>query len=168
MIHAIDQTNKTRARELVRAYACQVVLCQDAVARRLNLTASDMKCYNIINCYGAMSPGELARRSGFTTGGITRIIDHLEAQGSVRRRPQAADRRAMIIEPLSPRTTDQQKDSEVDFDSTITAMVERYNAEEFAVIEDFLEHGADLLQVMTEKLQTEYKVQKEEAHYASN
>jgi DNA-binding MarR family transcriptional regulator len=148
--HPDSTQPKPDARKLLRVYACQVVLNQDAIARRLNLTASDMKCYNILNCYGAMTPGELARWSGFTSGGITRILDHLEASGSIRRRLVSSDRRTILVEPLAPKQTT----SAIDFDAIAAAMVGRYSVEEFSVIQDFLEHGATLLQEMTARLQT--------------
>jgi DNA-binding MarR family transcriptional regulator len=45
------------------------------------------------------SPSQLAAASGTDTAGITGLIDHLEKRGLVRRRPNPADRRAVIVEP---------------------------------------------------------------------
>jgi DNA-binding MarR family transcriptional regulator len=44
-----------------------------------------------------MSAGELARRTGLTTGATTRLIDRLENAGLVRR-VRATDRRQVIVE----------------------------------------------------------------------
>jgi DNA-binding MarR family transcriptional regulator len=48
---------------------------------------------------GPIAPTELARLLRFTTGGITTVIDRLERAGYVRRRPEPADRRRLIVEP---------------------------------------------------------------------
>src|SRR5262249_11265327 len=47
---------------------------------------------------GPLSPTDLARRMGFTTGGITTVIDRLERAGYVRRAPDLDDRRRLLLE----------------------------------------------------------------------
>jgi DNA-binding MarR family transcriptional regulator len=44
--------------------------------------------------------GDLARWSGLTTGGVTVVIDRLEKAGYVKRQPNPADRRSVIIQPV--------------------------------------------------------------------
>ena len=48
---------------------------------------------------GRSRPGELARRTGLTTGAITGVIDRLEKAGFARRARDSSDRRRVIIEP---------------------------------------------------------------------
>lgn len=151
---------QTNTRELLRRYACQVILCQDEVARTLRLGVSDMKCYNILNSYGAMSPGELARMSGFTTGGVTKILDRLEAHGALRRVAEKGDRRSLLIELLSPKASTAQTQPTVDFELQTAKLVERYSDQEKAVILDFLEHGGEVLQTMTQQMRESRKTQK--------
>jgi DNA-binding MarR family transcriptional regulator len=45
------------------------------------------------------NPSQLAVAVGTDTAGITGLIDHLEKRGLVNRRPNPADRRAVIVEP---------------------------------------------------------------------
>ncbi|MTE11306.1 MarR family transcriptional regulator [Nocardia sp. CT2-14] len=45
-------------------------------------------------------PGELAARTGLTTGPTTRLIDRLEQAGYMRRVPDANDRRKVLVEPV--------------------------------------------------------------------
>lgn len=144
--------NQENMRSLIRDYACQVVLSQDATARYLGLTASDMKCWRVIDSYGPMTPGELARRTGFTSGGITKIIDHLTKYGAVRRRFEQDDRRSLVIEALYP-DKDTLKDPMLDFDMLVEEMTSKYTAAEVAVIQDFLKRGADVLQAFGDQLQ---------------
>ena len=52
---------------------------------------------------GPITAGELAERTGLTTGAITGVIDRLEKAGFVRRVKDPDDRRRVIIEPLAER-----------------------------------------------------------------
>ncbi|GAA2760169.1 MarR family winged helix-turn-helix transcriptional regulator [Actinopolymorpha rutila] len=47
---------------------------------------------------GQSSPRRLADLLGTDTAGITRLVDRLEAKGLVRRAPDPADRRAVVVE----------------------------------------------------------------------
>ncbi len=140
-------------RQLVREYICQSVLYQDAVARKLELTPSDMKCFVIMACYGPMTAGDLARRTGYTTGGITRILDHLEKRGFVRRRPSDNDRRAIIIELLATDENRMVEHTAVGFDQVIAQLVSEFSPEDMRVIADFLQKGTALFHTMTTQLQ---------------
>jgi DNA-binding MarR family transcriptional regulator len=100
-----------------------------------------------------MTPGRLAAYTGFTTGGITRVIDHLESRGFVQRRIDKTDRRTITIEPLPSGKYTFGKQS-VSFDPIIDALLERYDEKEFAVITDFLGYGAELFQEMSQRLNT--------------
>src|SRR5271154_5814801 len=122
--------DKDYARQVMRRYACQLAVHQDAVARTLGLTASDMKCYNIITSYGPMTAGELSRRTGYTTGGITRILDHLENYGAVQRRPDLQDRRSFMIEAVTHPHLKDSTEAIVQFDELVSAMTDRYDAQE--------------------------------------
>jgi DNA-binding MarR family transcriptional regulator len=45
------------------------------------------------------NPSQIAAAVGTDTAGITGLLDHLEKRGLVSRRPNPADRRAVIVEP---------------------------------------------------------------------
>jgi len=141
-------------RTSLRIFASQVALHQDAVARKLGLTSSDMKCFRVISTYGPMTPGELARRTGFTTGGITKILDHLETRGAITRRYETLDRRTIKIEadPLGKATFG---DADVDFDRMVSQMMQDYGPAEARVIKKFLDHSSSMLTEATEKLQVD-------------
>ena len=70
----------------------------EAAARHYGLNRTDMRALDIVGREGPIAPTELARRLGFTTGGITTVIDRLERAGYVLRRPSATDRRRLVIE----------------------------------------------------------------------
>ncbi|MFF4352017.1 MarR family winged helix-turn-helix transcriptional regulator [Streptomyces sp. NPDC001530] len=91
---------RSDASQVYRRYLSAVMLHGHASARACGLGATDLYALNILQLSGAMTPGELAERTGLTTGPTTRLIDRLEQAGYVRRVPDAGDRRKIIVEPV--------------------------------------------------------------------
>ncbi|MGH8929136.1 MAG: MarR family winged helix-turn-helix transcriptional regulator [Egibacteraceae bacterium] len=79
------------------------ILFQQAVANRLGLSLSDFKCLTALGESGQATAGEIARRTGLTTGAVTRMIDRLERAGWVRREQDRHDRRRVIVRPVPDR-----------------------------------------------------------------
>ncbi len=73
-------------------------LHSQAVADRLGMHATDIETMDLLNTLGPMTAGELSEHTGLSSGATTRLIDRLERPGYVRRRPDEADRRRVIIE----------------------------------------------------------------------
>lgn len=57
------------------------ILFHQAIADRLGMNITDHKCAGILARSGPITAGELARRTGLTTGAITGVIDRLERAG---------------------------------------------------------------------------------------
>jgi DNA-binding MarR family transcriptional regulator len=74
------------------------VLFHAAVAERLGIGATDVKCYSILRQSGPLTAGELADRTGLTTGAITGVIDRLERASLARRARDPEDRRRVVLE----------------------------------------------------------------------
>ena len=53
----------------------------------------------LIACGGVASPGQLAAAVGTDTAGMTKLLDRLQDKGLLRRRPNPADRRSVLVEP---------------------------------------------------------------------
>ena len=68
------------------------------VAIRFGLSESDVDALEVLIDTGAATAGRLAELMGLTTGAVTRVIDRLEQAGYVRRIPDPADRRRVIVE----------------------------------------------------------------------
>ncbi|HWH26684.1 MAG TPA: MarR family transcriptional regulator [Pseudolysinimonas sp.] len=89
----IAQVGDTMAEFMARA-----VLFQDAVARAGGINSTDMQAVSLLMREGPATPGELAERTGLTSGGaITAVIDRLERAGYVRRERDSGDRRRVIV-----------------------------------------------------------------------
>jgi DNA-binding MarR family transcriptional regulator len=76
------------------------ILLQQAVADRLGLNLADFKCLTALSGMDAATAGDVAARTGLTTGATTRMIDRLERGGWVRREPDRHDRRKVIVRPV--------------------------------------------------------------------
>lgn len=84
-----------------RALSTSTVLFHQLVAQQLRLNDSDHKCLDLLLREGNMTAGELAERSGFTTGAVTGIVNRLEARGFVRRAHDKTDLRRVVIHPAT-------------------------------------------------------------------
>lgn len=85
--------------EAGRALSTSTVLFHQLVAQRLQLNDSDHKCLDLLVRAGGMTAGELAERSGFTTGAVTGIVNRLRKRGLIRRVVDKADRRRVLLSP---------------------------------------------------------------------
>jgi DNA-binding MarR family transcriptional regulator len=120
-----------------RRLSTATILFHQAVADRLGMHVTDHKCADILLQTGPITAGELARRTGLTSGTITAVIDRLEKAGFVRRAKDPGDRRRVVIEPLAGRI--EEKIGPL-FQSMAHAMAElcaQYSTRELALIRDF-------------------------------
>lgn len=77
-----------------------IVALNEAIAKRLNLTATDIVCLEVLMEKGMSTPGELAQITGLTTGGITGAIERMEKAGQIKYERDTEDKRKVIITPL--------------------------------------------------------------------
>ncbi|MGW4248905.1 MarR family winged helix-turn-helix transcriptional regulator [Nocardia sp. NPDC004722] len=80
-----------------REYVTAQAVIAQAAASALGLGATDFFALNLIALAGSLTAGELASRTGLSTGAVTRLIDRLERGGFVRRVPDATDRRKVLV-----------------------------------------------------------------------
>src|SRR6516164_4093111 len=121
----------------LRALSTEIDRLDQAAADRYGLNRTDMRALDIISAAGPLAPTDLARLLGFTTGGVTTVLDRLERAGYVRRRPDAADRRRQVVEITGVTTA---RDQEV-FGGLIRQtgdLLATYTDEQLNVIDDFL------------------------------
>jgi DNA-binding MarR family transcriptional regulator len=81
----------------LQAYQRSTQAFDDAVARALNLNATDLRCLDWL-ADGPKSAGELAAGVALSTAATTTLIDRLERRGLVRRVRDAQDRRRVVVE----------------------------------------------------------------------
>src|SRR5262245_33252986 len=96
-----DDGSTRRGADLGWELSTAVVLFHEAVAARLGLSAADHRALGLISRSGAVTAGELAQRTGLSPGAVTGLVDRLEQGGHVRRTRDPADRRRVLVEPVS-------------------------------------------------------------------
>ncbi len=97
-----------RMADIMREFMARAVLFQDAVAKSAGMNSTDLQCLGLLMSDGPATPGELAERTGLTSGGaITAVIDRLEREGYATRQRDPHDRRRVMVvanpEPLFER-----------------------------------------------------------------
>ncbi|MBV9166615.1 MAG: MarR family transcriptional regulator [Solirubrobacterales bacterium] len=70
----------------------------ELVVELLGVNRTAGRCLDILEQHGRMSAGQLAKRSGLTTGAVTAVIDRLERNGYAQRVRDLADRRRVLVE----------------------------------------------------------------------
>ncbi len=129
------------------------VLFHTAVADRLGINVTDVKCFSLIRQAGPMTAGELAERTGLTTGAITGVIDRLEKAGLVRRGRDVTDRRRVIIELIdNPEHEQMLMQLYGPMGNAVSALVASYSKAEQAVLLDFITKAITVLESATQQL----------------
>jgi DNA-binding MarR family transcriptional regulator len=97
----MSTSNHAGLRETVvrclRQFIAGSILYNQQIADGLGLRLTDVQCINVLDLLGPSTPGELARQTGLTTGGVTVMLDRLEKAGYVRREPNPRDRRSVLV-----------------------------------------------------------------------
>ena len=140
-----------------RQLSAATVMFHQAVADRLGMNVTDHKCADILERSGPLTAGELADRTGLTTGAITGVIDRLEAAGLARRAKDPADRRRVIIEPQQKRLERQVAPLFASMGRAAMELCARYSTAELAVIHDFTTRACEMAMEETRKLRAAAK-----------
>jgi len=113
------------------------------VAIRFGLSESDVEALQVLVDTGAATAGRLSELMGLSSGAVTRVIDRLEQAGYVRRVPDPADRRRVIVE-LVPEKMAAVDATMARFGAKSASEIGRYSDAELAVINDFLTRMAEV------------------------
>jgi DNA-binding MarR family transcriptional regulator len=80
-----------------RKMIAALILFNDNVSRLTGMSASESQFLHLLQLHGPMTPSELARRSGLTSGTVTGVIDRLEELGFAVRERHPSDRRKVVV-----------------------------------------------------------------------
>jgi DNA-binding MarR family transcriptional regulator len=120
----------------IRAFQTAVDAFDEAVADRLGINRTDLRCLDLLERHGAVTAGELARASGLTTGAVTRLLDRLEHMGYAQRVRDSADRRRVLVE-LTPLARERATELYGPIAHAGQAGLQRYSAEQLTLLRDF-------------------------------
>ncbi|MCP2337768.1 MarR family winged helix-turn-helix transcriptional regulator [Actinomadura rupiterrae] len=139
--------------EVYQRYVAAVMMHGQASAKAVELGATDLYALNILKLSGSLTPGELGRLAGLTTGPTTRLVDRLEQAGYVRRVPDAGDRRKVIVELVAePSGLDE---ALAPVRRKIGAIIQGYSPEQQELLFDYFARAADAFQEATEELRAQ-------------
>ena len=79
-------------------FGARTVLFQEAAARRLDLSVTQLECFQMVRHEGPLTAADLARETGLTQASLSVIIDKLVAREFLSREQDRADRRRWILE----------------------------------------------------------------------
>lgn len=140
-------------RDLGREISTAVVMFHEAVASCLGLSATEWRCWGLLEKNGPCTAGRLAELSGFTTGAITGIVDRLEKAGFVRRKRHPSDRRSVVIHPLKvSRLQHAVRPIFASLSAAMDEMASRYSPEQLATIHEYWKDTVQVLRAETAKV----------------
>jgi DNA-binding MarR family transcriptional regulator len=95
-----NETGQLRRKvgQSLRALGSDLDRLDEAVADRAGLHRTDLRCLEIVARDGPISAGRLAAMAGLSTSAVTSVIDRMERAGRMRRAPDSADRRKVLLE----------------------------------------------------------------------
>lgn len=97
------------------------------VAAQLGIGRKDARCLAMLGD-GAMAPRSIGTRLRLTSGSVTALIDRLEQRGYAIRRPDPADRRAVLVE-RTPLGAERLVMANAPMVETVTRLALRYGPE---------------------------------------
>jgi DNA-binding MarR family transcriptional regulator len=134
-----------------RQYLDAVGLQGLASAEAAGLHTSEWYALSLITLEGSLTSGELASRTGLTTGATTRLIDRLERAGYARRAADPTDRRRVIVEPV-PDALGRIEEAVGPARRHIAEIMARYTPEQQALLFDYFRHAAPAFRAATEEI----------------
>jgi DNA-binding MarR family transcriptional regulator len=81
----------------IRKFIAAAIFFNAQAAVKIGLGLTDMQMMHMLLLYGSSTPTHLAARTGLSSGGVTVALDRLEKAGYVRRKPNPADRRSLLV-----------------------------------------------------------------------
>jgi len=118
------------------------VFLHQAIAQTVGLNATDTKCIDLILAHPdrTMTAGELAEKTGLTTGAITHILDRLGRRRFIKSVRDIGDRRKVFVQ-VRPESLEPPLRKYEEIGKAYTALAEDLSEDELAVICDYTERA---------------------------
>src|SRR5690349_3390067 len=81
----------------IRKFIASTIFFNTKAAEKMGLSLTDMQMIHVLQLYGPATPSRLGEWSGLSSGGVTVALDRLQKAGYIRREPNPADRRSLIV-----------------------------------------------------------------------
>ncbi|WP_420149022.1 MarR family winged helix-turn-helix transcriptional regulator [Spirosoma sp.] len=150
----LDAETISSISDLGRSFSNTTILMHEAIAQKVGLSGTDHKYLGILIQNGPMTAGELAQRTGLTTGAITGLIDRLERKNLAKRKFDDADRRKIIIVPNTEQAMSLLEEIFADLQGKMIRLLSQFTNDERKLIEKYLLSTIDVMKDVTRNLQT--------------
>ncbi len=87
-----------RYRRIAQRFSARTVRFQEAAARRLELSATQLECFQLVRHDGPMTASDLAQETGLTSAALSPVVDRLVALEFLIRDQDQSDRRRWILQ----------------------------------------------------------------------
>jgi DNA-binding MarR family transcriptional regulator len=87
----------------IRKFIAASIFFNSQAADKVGLSLTDMQMIHTLQLYGPSTPTRLAAATGLSSGGVTVALDRLEKGGYIRREPNPADRRSLLVHIIPTR-----------------------------------------------------------------
>lgn len=81
----------------IRKFIAAAIFFNSKAAEEVGLSLTDMQMIHVLQLYGPATPSRLRAWTGLSSGGVTVALDRLEKVGCIRREPNPADRRSLLV-----------------------------------------------------------------------
>jgi DNA-binding MarR family transcriptional regulator len=153
------QLQEALSEQLGRRLSAYTLMFHQAMAERLGLNATDLKCLDLARGEKMLTAGRLADLTGLTTAAVTTILDRLEEAGFVRRERDPKDRRKILVSPLTGRAEEVARFF-APLDRALSQLYEQYTTEELAFLNEFALRVGQILQNETARLHEQSDLEK--------
>jgi DNA-binding MarR family transcriptional regulator len=113
------------------------------LSRSTGISEGDLYALELLEASGGMTPSELARRLGMSSGAATFLVDRLERAGWVVREPNPDDRRSTLVR-LSSKASALGRRELGAYESEIAAALGDLSPRDAAAVARFLERAAEI------------------------
>ncbi|MAQ17485.1 MAG: hypothetical protein CMN30_22155 [Sandaracinus sp.] len=136
---------------VAQRFGARTVLFQEAAARCLGLTGTQLECFQLVRHGGPMTAAELARETGLTQASLSAIIDRLVRGEFLDREQDPSDRRRWLLSPRDG-AVDRVDAIYVDHVRRTTALLGEYSDQELDAALRFMDRLAEELQLTAVEL----------------
>jgi DNA-binding MarR family transcriptional regulator len=146
-----QELERSVTEQLGRQLGGHALLFHQAVAERLGLNATDLKCLDLARNERDITAGRIAELTGLTTAAITSVIDRLESAGVCRRERDSSDRRKVFVRPIPERGVEIGQLFE-SLDRSMRQLYADYSVANLTLLRDFAMRADTIMLAETKKL----------------
>lgn len=125
-----------------RRQSTAAVVFNHALAERLGLGPSDLKCLDLLFERGPMTGSALVAITGLTSGAVTGVTARLERAGFLRRTPDPGDRRKQTL-TATPNRVEEIDELFAPMHDDLARLLAVFDAHQLAAIAEFMDRSTD-------------------------